>query len=370
MKFVLVTIAVAALVFGLFTLSGPLIGRYVQQQYARTAYRPEPLALLDTGDPPGMYRICGIPWISYDKAYCHTTALEMAARAYGLTPSVGELNFFSGLTYGAFSFGDQSQFVAYADPVEGTFIACESIGLEAHHLVTDDADDLLAGMVAYLMIDRPVIVQLNAGPLWGEDDLFPHTELIVGYEGTDFFYYETVEEDRYLQKADGYRISGDRLAGLIGELNEAFERPWDYSFIVLSHAEPTAQLEDVWRRNGELLIGSSFGPVANGCDALRRFAEQIRDDGAVVNYWGLEALSYTRTDNAAYLTERFPDDEDVLVAAGLLEQAGALYRQADALAQQEESLSQDDIEHIAALLSEGAGLEHRAGEIFLRLGNT
>ena len=89
MKLFLVTIAVVALTLGLFILSGPMIGTYFQQQYVKTAYHPQQLETVDAEDIPDVHRIEAVPWISYEKWYCHTTALQMAARAYGIEPSIG-----------------------------------------------------------------------------------------------------------------------------------------------------------------------------------------------------------------------------------------------------------------------------------------
>lgn len=368
MKFILITVAVAALALGLFVLSGPMIGRYFQQQYAKTAYHPEQLETVDIEDIPDAHRIEGIPWISYEKWYCHTTALQMATRAYGIEPAIGELNFLSGFTYGAFSSGDQSTFIGYNDPIAGTDIACRHLGLKAHYLITNITNDFLAGLRAALSQSLPVVIQLNAALLWEEEGFFPHTELLVGYDPSGFVYFETATADRNLPEADGIGIDEQTLLEAVRDLNETFARPWRYALIVLEPCEKLAGLTAVWQRNGEALIGSIQGPVANGAAAIRRFADQIQEDGRITNPWALETLPYTRADNAAFLEERFTGNEDVLKAAVLLKQAGAHYQQVSAIAGDGGALSEESVENVVSLLIQGATLEEQAGKIFLDLG--
>jgi hypothetical protein len=49
-----------------------------------------------------------------------------------LAPSLGDLNSLWRGTYRPFFFGDRLPFVAYADPLEGTFIACENLRSNTH----------------------------------------------------------------------------------------------------------------------------------------------------------------------------------------------------------------------------------------------
>ena len=367
MKLIFITIAVVALALGLFVLSGPMIGTYFQQQYVKTAYHPEQLETGDIEGAPDAHRIKGIPWISYEKWYCHTTALQMAVRAYGIEPSIDELNFLSGFTYGAFSPGDQSMFIDYNDPIAGTDIACRHLGLKARYLTTNNTDDFLAGLRAALSQDQPVVIQLNAALLWEEEGFFPHTELMVGYDPSGFVYFETATADRNLPEADGITIDEQTLLDAVRVLNETLARPWRYAFIVLEPCEKAADLSDVWRRNGEALVGSIQGPVANGAAAIRRFADQIKEDGRITNPWALETLPYTRADNAAFLEQRFTDDEDVLKAAELLAQAGAYYQEISAIGSGSSELDEESVESVVSLLNQGATLEEQAGEIFLQL---
>jgi len=212
------------------------------------------------------------------------------------------------------------------------------------------------------------VIQLNAAPLWEEEGFFPHTELLVGYDPSGFVYFETATVDRNLPGANGIRIDEDTLLEAVRDLNETLARPWSYAFIVLEPCEKAADLSDVWRRNGEALIGSIQGPVANGAAAIRRFADQIQEDERITNPWALETLPYTRADNAAFLEERFAEDEDVLKAAELLAQAGAHYQQVSAIAGDGDNLSEERVEDVVSLLNQGATLEEQAGGIFSQLG--
>jgi len=174
--------------------------------------------------------------------------------------------------------------------------------------------------------------------------------------------------DRNLPEADGIRIDEQMLLEAVRGLNETFARPWRYAFIVLEPCEKISDLTDVWRRNGEALVGSIQGPVANGAVAIRRFADQIQEDERITNPWALETLPYTRADNAAFLEERFAGNEDVLKAAELLAQAGAHYQQVSVIAGDGGALSEERVEDVVSLLNQGATLEEQAGKIFLDLG--
>ena len=367
MKLIAVAVMLGIAASGLLAVTGPLVSRYFQQQYAIAAYRPEQLVVPEDAAIAEELTLEGLRWISHEKWYCHTTALQMAAQSLDMEASVHELNFVTGFTYGAFCSADQSSFISYNDPLAGAQAGCQHLGMRPHYIVTDDPWEYLDGIKRALCQGSAVILQLNAAKLWNEKGFFPHSEVLVGYDTSGFFYLETALEDRDLPEAEGIRISNRHLLDAVRELNEIFARPWTYAFITLEACTPIGGPEEVLKRNGENTIGQVYGPTATGAPAIRRYAKLVLEEGCITNAWALETLSYTRTDNAAYLEQRFPEDEDVLKAAALLREAGLCYQEVATLACPKIDLDQKTCDEVFDLFNKGASLEERAGEILLQL---
>jgi len=367
LKLILIVVVVVGVLW--FAMMGPggYLPTYFQQQYFRQAYQPEKIELKEIGDFPGEYRIEGIPWISYEKAYCHSTALQMIAYKHGLKPSIGWLNFLMGFTYGAFYRGDPTGFMPYTDPIPGARVAAPYLGLKMRYLTTNDSDSFLNAVRFYLSRGYPVGIQLDAAMLWDEEGFFPHRELLVGYDKSGFHYFETIKEDRFIEEAEGLKITGRLLVKAVSKINKEFARPWRFALTIFEKGEKKEDLSEIWIRNGKLLVGSKQGPIASGAPAIKEFASKLKKVGGIKNLWALETMSYTRSDNAAFLKGYFAGDEQVEEAAILLQGAGEHYQ--EVLEKVTTGIEdEEEIEEVVALLSKAASLEEEAGRIFMSKG--
>lgn len=363
-KIAIIVIAVSAVMAGVFTLALP---KYFQQKYFREAYKPQEIETQAIGSFPSEYQIKDMPWISYEKAYCQSTTLQMIAYKHGLKPSLGYLNFLMGFTYGAFYPGDQIGFLPYNDPIPGSRLAAPYLGLKMKYLTTNDPDSFLNALRFYLSREYPVGIQLNAAMLWDEEGFFPHSELLVGYDESGFYYFETVKEDRFIEEAEGLKVANQLLIEAVSDLNEKFARPGKFALTIFEKGEKKEDLSEVWTRNGEALVGSKQGPVAGGAVAIKEFASRLKEEGEIKNLWALEAMSYTRLDNAVFLEQYFADDKEIKDAAQLLRKADEYYDQALEIAEGDIK-SKEKANQVAELLIMGASLEEAAGKIFISKG--
>jgi len=342
---------------------------YFQQKYFYDAYKPQELETQAIGSFPSEYRIEGVPWISHEKAYCHSTTLQMIAYKHGIEKPIGYYNFIMGWTYGAAYRGDLTVFGPYTDPIPSSIAAAPYLGLEMKYLTTNDPDLFINGVRFYLSKEYPVGIQLNAAMLWDEEGFSPHSELLVGYDKSGFYYFETAKEDRFIEDAEGLKVSDQILIEAVSNVNEEFDRPWKFALTIYEEGERKEDLTEIWMRNGEGLIGSKFWNMASGAPAIKEFASDIKESGEIKNLWALETLSYTRLDNAEFLEEYFAGDEEVKEAAELLRNAGECYDKALEIAKSDIK-NEGKVNEVAEWLIKGACFEEEAGKIFLSKGET
>lgn len=243
------------------------------------------------------------------------------------------------------------------------------LGLETKYLTTNDPDLFINGVRFYLSKEYPVGIQLNAAMLWDKEEFFPHNELLVGYDESGFYYFETLGEGRFIEEAEGLKVSDQILVEAVSNLNEEFARPWKFALTIFDKGEKKEDLTEIWVRNGEGLIGSKFWNMASGAPAIKEFASDIEGSGEIENLWALEALSYTRWDNAEFLEQRFAGNEEIKEAADLLRNADECYDKVLEIAQGDLE-NKEKANKVAQWLIKGASLEEEAGKNFLSKGET
>lgn len=369
LKIAILILAAFTVLVGIFTLSGQDIGKFFLQKYLHEAYKPQELEIQAIGSFPSEYHIKEIPWISYEKAYCASTALQMIAYKHGLKPSLGYLNFLMGFTYGSFYPGDQTGFLPYNDPIPGSRLAAPYLGLEMKYIITNDPEPFLNALRFYLSREYPVDIQLNVAILWGEEGIFPHHELLVGYDESGFYYYETFKQDRFIKEAEGLKVTNELLIEAVAEANKELSRPWKFAFIIFEKGEKKEDLSETWKINGAALVGNKLGPLAGGAVAIKEFASKIKEDGETRNLLALEFMSYNRLDNARFLEHYFADDKEIKEVVGLFKKAGELYNKALAIAK-DDIERREKVNEVAELLIKGASLEEKAGKIFISKGKS
>ena len=347
--------------------------------YMRQTRQPIRLTADAVGSFPTEHHLDDVPWIATREWFCQSNSLAMIAAQHAIDAPTEHVCFLTGFTYGASRQPERWPFLPYADPEAGFGAAAPYLGLVRRTYVTDDPSLYLDALRWYLSQGCAVRVALNGCML---PEMEPcadaHSEILVGYDTDGFFYYETVFESQHLPPGEeGIWVSELTLLDAVANWSGAFSTPWRY-VLTLFEAGPVEQdLKAIWARNGELLAGGSrFGPL-QGADAIEALAAQIDGGWAQLDLTnndfgglrcGIEAASYTRHHNAAYLRAAFSGETDVERAADLFDQAADRYT--DALAALEDGVAgESEAGQVARALGDAAALEREIGQIFLVRGS-
>jgi len=370
-----VGLALLALACAGLRLAGPDLFARIYLQQTR---QPKALRLHDIKAFPAEYHLDDVPWIATRDWYCQSNSLAMIAAQHGIDEPTHHFSFLTGFTYGASRQPDTWDFMPYTDPEAGFGVAAPYLGLVRRYYVTDDPALYLSALRSYLSRGYPVRVALNGCMLPEMDPCASaHSEVLVGYDAEGFFYYETVIDLRHLSPGeDGLWISEHTLLEAVADWSGAFSSPWRYALTIFEKGPVERDLRPIWERNGELLAGGSrFGP-RQGADAGEALATQIEERWAELDLagndfgtlrCGIEAASYTRHSNAAYLRAAYGGEADVKRAADLFDEAAERYAAA-LTALEHGAVSQSEAEPIATLVREAAALEREIGQIFLTRG--
>jgi hypothetical protein len=206
----------------------------------------------------------------------------------------------------------------------------------------------------------------------------PHSDLLVGYDGAGFHYYETVCippapcQPGYRGPGErGLYVPDDKLLEAVRDQAEMLEYPWRYSLSIFETGPLEEDLRPIWTRNGRSLIGGAqYGP-RQGADAIDGLATEIEKRGTNIDATeirpGLEVAVYVRQENAGYLREAFSGNADLERAAKLFDQAASNY-QAVLDAIEDDIGDQAEAEQIAAWLRNAAAAERAVGEICVMRG--
>ncbi len=307
-----------------------------------------------------------------DLPLCQSVALQMVAALHGVDCPRRYFDFLMGFTYGAMYSRATGFLPAGVDPEIGLISAAPCLGLDRRYYVTDDQARYTAALKHWLSQGVPVRVPLDMGVLYGSDQGMPHNEVLVGYDGPDFEYYEPVglppapcqPGDRRVG-ASGLKVAGDRLLQAVAAQSEQFGYPWRYPFVMFLPGPRSTDLIGVWQQNAKALIGGKIWGRVLGAAAIDKLADDMergRADPARVEGM-LRVGAVTRVDNAQFLRESFPEQSALQPAAALFDRSGEDFRVA------RESLVDDRAESAAAL-RDAATAERAAGEIFLSAGGS
>ncbi len=348
---------------------------YFQHQYYQEAYAPMELAADGIGDYPTEHHLNDVPWFATEEPYCQSNSLQMIAAQKEIKEPRGYFDFLMGFTYGAVEMPGWRAFFPYTDPETGFVVAAPYLGLARHYYVTDDERLYLDALRYYLAQGYPVRMGLDAAVLYDLGGEMPHSEVLVGYHETGFYYYETVcmpempcEPCHLPPGEEGLRVSDQTLLEAVLGQAKTFSYPWRYSLTVFEVGPLEEGLAPIWARNGQLLIGGAqYGP-RQGADAIEGLADTIEERSARFDIsearFALEAAVHTRRDNAAYLREAFAGQPDIERAAALFDQAADDYETVlnaagDGITDQAEA------DQVATWLRGAAVAEREAGQIFL-----
>jgi hypothetical protein len=377
-----VGLGIAAGVLVLLVVGG-LVGwrmlvTFFRRRYYQKGYAPIALAVDDIGDYPSRHHLDDVPWIATREWYCQSNSLAMVAAQHGMDASTGHCSFLMGFTYGAVEVPGSVGINPFTDPEHGFAVAAPYLGLARHYYVTNDKALYLDALRYFLSRDYAVRVALDVAVLYNLERQLPHSDLLVGYDETGLYYYETVClpeipcDPRHLPPGEqGLWVSDEKLLDAVSAQAKMFSYPWRYSFTVFEEGPVEDDLGLVWTRNGNLLIGGvQYGP-RQGADAIDKLADGMEKRGVRVDAsgvrWGLEAAVLSRRGNAAYLRTAFADRADIQYAAGLFERAADAY--AHALASLGAGVAdQAGAGLIVAWLRDAATAEREVGKVFLAQG--
>jgi hypothetical protein len=347
--------------------------------YYRFGYHPTPLPAKEAADLPAEHHLDSVPWISSRVGVCQSTALQMIAAHHGIDKPRRYFDFLMGFTYGASLRPDSGWWNTIGtDPETGLMTAAPYLGLARHYYTANDPALYLDALRTYLAEGYPIRVPLDMGALYGQPQALPHNEVLVGYDGQGFYYYEpTCRPPAPCQPAHlppgepGLYVAGHRLLQAVASESALFAYPWRYPFVLFVPGTRQHDLAPVWRQNGQALVGGQRWGQCWGAVAIELQAAEVEHCGQHFDVakieLGLEVGVATRPDNALYLREAFPEQPELLEAASLFDQAAQCY-QAALEASRRGIVDQATATAIARWLRQAAGVERTAGQIFLAVG--
>jgi hypothetical protein len=358
----------------------PMLMTSFVHRYYREAYAPIQLTSDDIGDYPVEHHLDDVPWLATEEAFCQGNSLQMIAAQRGIEEPRGYFHFLMGFTYGAVEMPGEMWLNPFTDPETGFVVAAPYLGLVRRYYVTDDEALYLDALRHCLSLGHPVRVGLDVAVFYDLADQLPHSNVLVGYDESGFYYYETVcmpgspcEPGQLPPGEEGLWVPDQLLLEAVRAQAKMFSYPWRYSLTIFEEGPLEENLGPIWARNGQSLLGGAqYGP-RQGADAIEALAAMIEERGVKVDVFeigfGLEAAVDTRRDNAAYLREAWAGQADVERAADLFDGAADLY--AEVLAALEDGIAeQPEADQIGSMLRDAAALEREVGQIFLTRGGT
>ncbi|MCD6088354.1 hypothetical protein J7K07_01350 [Candidatus Bathyarchaeota archaeon] len=348
-----------------------------QYDYVLEAYKPKWLCSGDVGSYPSSHFIDDVPWISSNKSYCAARCLQMIAYKYGIKEPIEYFNFIMGFTYGAYlgTFNKRVYMIPGGDPFAGYVNASKILNFKYNLLITSDKKLFVDACRYFTSKDIPVILPVNMSRLYNLSFFAPHFELLIGYEGDEFYLYEPVQSKCIFEFGKrGYGFPVDLVVKAVEDMSAAYNFPWKYSLIYfVKIGEPSKDLRKLLAVNGKLQIGWNFtlgsSRIYFGSNAFKVLANYISKGDVRIDdvIWSIMLAYISRADNAKFLKERFPDDKLISEAADYLTKAAKIYKKIIDLAK--DDVSPEDKSEIVSLLKEASVYERRAGILMLKAGS-
>ncbi|MCD6537505.1 hypothetical protein J7L18_02695 [Candidatus Bathyarchaeota archaeon] len=348
-----------------------------QYDYVVKAYKPKWLSSGDVGSYPSSHFIDDVPWISSNKSYCAAICLQMVAYKYGIKEPIEYFNFIMGFTYGAYlgTFNNRVYMIPGGDPFVGYVNASKILNFKYNLLVTSDKRLFVYACRYFVSKDIPVILPVNMSRLYNLSFFAPHFELLIGYDGDEFYLYEPVQSRCIFEFGKrGYMFQVDLVVKAVEDMSAAYNLPWKYFLIYfVKIGEPSKDLREILAVNGKLQVGRNFtlnsSSMYFGSYALKVLADYISEGKMGINdmIWSIMLAYTSRIDNAKFLKERFSSDKLVLEAVDYLTKAANVYGRIIKLAG--DGVSSEDEKKIVSLLKEASVYERRAGILMIETGS-
>lgn len=384
------------LVSGIFSCSTCCFNeRAFIEKYFLEIYQPSQLDSVYKSLPSECF-IENITWYCYQKNHlCQSSTLQMVAERNGITDK--PLDFYSfliGYTYGATYVKGAGMFAPYSDPEPGFILAGKFLGIERKYQITDNKDLLVENIKYFLSKDIPVRIAWNSAMTmkyaieseyfprpkeWKEppkEAFSPHSVLFVGYDSSSFYYYETHGKDFTLRGEKGIRIDKSSAIDAISSFSRNYRLPWKYMMTIFVKDSISNDLNKIFERNGEEMIGRVLGPTATGSFAIKGLSQGVKKEGSSIfnspkkEYFKrtIEILMEIRLDNSVYLEQEFSTNNEIQKVSELLKKSSNNYGRIITILEKEKN-NKDDVISIFRLLELSAELEKEAGKIFILASN-
>ncbi|MGQ4891590.1 MAG: hypothetical protein ACP6IP_03775 [Candidatus Njordarchaeia archaeon] len=351
-----------------------VLPRIMRRRYYMEKYKPVKIKASDIGEVSAKARI-GMQWKPYPKNYSIAAALKMAHDFYHEeNVSVHEINFYLGWTYTWVKIGPINRGVIFParDPLEFIGDVGDFLGLKIVLRVTNNYELFIKALKYYIQEGIPVMAVIDVNALYGEEFKWDEEHLlgmrqyfiiINGYkEGNKFLYLDTIGENRDGEQPER-EVDELTLANAIYSYLKTINFFNRFAFWTLERAPKKGDLEEVYYKLAELLIGKRYGgrsKVETGAVSLESLASEIEPlkDFNLESLEKIFKLAYElRRDNAKFLEEfiKKTGSEKIMDASRYLEIASNKYQK----------LTQTtDIGEAVELIRKAAEAERNAGEAF------
>lgn len=349
----IITIIIVAIVLISFLYS--LIFKLYQKKYYDDAYKPENINLSQISKYPEKHIIQDIKVVASDKQYQEAAALKMISATVHPKEnfSIENINFLMGYTYGTSFNCIDKNFIPFLEPIEGARLAAPFMGINMHYYSTHSVKIFLNAIKYYISNGKSVLVQLDIMSFYNKKGFYPHSELLVGYDKKGFFYNETMGKSNDIRKY----VKVEKLVASVYKLNSKFKKPWKYGFSIFTAVEKNEEINEVMRRNSNKLIGEKQKNTASGSKAIAEFAKHIKETKKLDNVWVIEALEYSRKDNAKFFEERL----NLIEASKLFKLASENYNKILEIIKL--NINENRINEISEILLESSELEEKIGRM-------
>lgn len=298
---------------------------YFQKNYNPKKYVPQ----LKESQYPKEKHLKGLYWYSTQKEYCHSMALKMLFQDYD--NDVNFYNWITGFTYG-FTFKDNLQSLRpYNDPELGIPMASNYMGYTSTYIKAKSYDEGKRIIVDLINREIPIKVPVDYCILTEKDGFIPHTEVIIGYDESGVYIYETGEEDREIMGSLGIHYEYNKFFKSIERISEYFGYPWILAMMMFERKldyNKEFYENQILMRNGKSLVGFRSGPYIQGSYGIEEFAECIVRNQSVTSDELLKIVSklaYIRGDNALFLLRS--KDDNMRNAGEYMKEASIIYKE-------------------------------------------
>lgn len=306
------------------------LDNFYQRLYFQKNYNPKKyVTQLEESQYPKKKHIEGLYWYSTEKEYCHSMALKMIFK--DIDNDVNFYNWITGFTYGFTCKENLQSLRPYNDPELGIPMAANYMGYTSTYIKAKSYDEGKKIIIDLINRDIPIKIPVDYCVLKDKDGFIPHTEIIIGYDESGVFIYETGEADREIKGSLGIHYEYNQIFKSIEKISEYFGYPWMLAMMIFEKKldyNKEFYEEQILIRNGKSLVGFRSGPYIQGSYGIEDFAESIARNQSIKSDELLNIVSklaYIRDDNAQYLLNSKVDS--IKIAGEYMKESSVIYKE-------------------------------------------